>query len=892
MEFSEDWKSLWPVSFSFCPPLLVPNKASSSSKRRCLEKSPSIPSIGPLIFNPCRETLIGLLNSPSLSPRLPPPYPDFTLHRFLFTSTTINHSTASSIASDMGPPLDPGHAHNYNALQLLPCPIQKDGDGDGDADARVLAFFPTGDNYDQIGFAMLTLNDSGSMSVREFKDGRDICVHSRRLYHRISRLLVNPVADFDVFSTSSHSGNCFGYIMACTMYSVHWFSVKMPEGGFESTLLDYLGHVGVKLFQGSAVVHACWSPHLSEECVVLLESGKLFLFDMSCWLKSGGNALNRQGKKLCVPWGDLIQNGKWVGCEFSWHPRILVVAHSSTVFLVDLRFDEHKVCTLLKVGFLSMGTCDRFVALSRPDSSGFCFAAASNSLLILCDVRKPSMPVLQWAHAIQNPEYITIFKLSKLRPIINDDDFQWASESGHCILLGSFWNCGFSIFFYGPPDGRRGPSVLSTACNAFYSWGLPSEFSLSGRDCFCGSCLMRGDLLKDLLPDWIDWKQKKDIVLGFGILDNDPNVNCNKSLGFSLIRLMSSGKLEAQRYTADWVFNNNACKEAHKLSKSGCTEDNFLYDDAGNSGELELRKHGYLKMDFLKEYLYGNLTMLVDRRQINLQKYAEQNQSKFHHEICENMKARGITALRSLQGIPAMIKTATFPTSFSEITMKSIWSSLPMNLLALTASSASSDGVDIFSDRNPYPFPFQKTPSSSEEVQSSSDAFVSPVLPTHFLIVLRNQGMEESDILPVDDEFQRECGKVMEEACAMQSAEPLNGKIASLADDTDDILNAVENLNILGIHRPTFSSGDAALEKSDEHKMYETFVYLKHGEEELIGGATLFDEGCPMELNFGSSNFDLTSKELDLFQQLKRQGMHFQKQFQLYQEYLNTELTS
>nr|GMC71917.1 Serine/threonine-protein kinase cdc7 [Ipomoea batatas] len=902
MDFSEDWKSLWPISSIFSPPLLLPNEGSSSSKRRHVEKNP----IGPLIFNPCQETLTQLLNSPSLAPRLPPPYPDLTLPRFILTSSTTNQSIASTIASNMGPQVS-DTIHNFNALQLLHCPKIKANDNN--MHNTVLAFFPTGDNYDQLGFTMLNLNDS-KLNVKKFKDGKDFVVHSRKLNHRILRLLVNPVTDFDCFYSSS--GNyyystlnytCIGYIMVCTMYSVHWYSVKMPKE-VGSIVLDYAGYAGVKLFQGSAVVHACWSPHLHEECVVLLESGKLFLFDVSYWLKNE-RLLSIEGKKLSVSFDNLNENERWLSCEFSWHPRILVVAHSSAVFLVDLRFDKCEVCTLLKIELFSVGKFDRFVALSRSDSSGFCFAAASNNLLLLCDVRKPSMPVLQWTHSLQNPEYVTVFQLSELRPITEDDNFKWASESGHCILLGSFWNCGFVLFCYGP-DNERGPvlSEISTFCNSIYSWGLPSELSLSGRDCFCGSCLIRRDCLKDLLPDWIDWKQKKDIILGFGILENDLHVqwdNCEKSVGFSLIRLMSSGKLEAQRYSAAWEFDK-ILEAAHEESTFSI-EDNFLYD-IGNGEDKLQKKHEYLKIEFLKEYLNGNVAKIVSRRQIQLQNYAEENQSKFHQEICEKLKTCGITALRSPQIISDMLKDTRFPTSIHEISLKSIWGSLPMNLLALVFSAcklsdphlkqkrATSNAGDILV-KNPLPFPFGNTSSCSDKTSEKvqlSNALVSPVLPTHILILLRDQQLVERDILPVDDELRLNCDKVMEAVHALQSSSPYGENPVSLADDTDSMPNAAEKLNILGIHRPTFSSPDVALEKS-EYMMYETFVYQKRQEpisdaQDNVTAAELFDEGCPLQLKFDGCDFDLTPTELDLFQQLKTQDLNFQRSFQPYQEYL------
>ena len=59
--------------------------------------------------------------------------------------------------------------------------------------------------------------------------GRDgqIFMSDRQFNHRIERLLVNPLAYFGNSST-------VGYLFACTMYSVHWFSVRIGELGVDT----------------------------------------------------------------------------------------------------------------------------------------------------------------------------------------------------------------------------------------------------------------------------------------------------------------------------------------------------------------------------------------------------------------------------------------------------------------------------------------------------------------------------------------------------------------------------------------------------------------------------------------------------------------------------------
>ena len=52
------------------------------------------------------------------------------------------------------------------------------------------------------------------------------------------------------------------------------------------------------------------------------------------------------------------------------------------------------------------------------------------------------------AHGLDNPCHINIFRLSELRSNSRDDTYKWASESGFCIILGSFQNCEFNLFCY------------------------------------------------------------------------------------------------------------------------------------------------------------------------------------------------------------------------------------------------------------------------------------------------------------------------------------------------------------------------------------------------------------------------------------------------------------
>ncbi|KAL6276658.1 hypothetical protein ACE6H2_020259 [Prunus campanulata] len=471
----EEWKSLFPISSVFKPPLLLSN--------------PSLkPILGPLIFNlkPNSTTLL-FSSSSSLPPPLPP-LPHLSLSRFLLTSPPDSAPLPSSVpfvASFLGPhhpKSDVSSSLLYNRLEFLQCPQIN----------TVVVFFPTGENSDQVGFLQLVLkvNENGGVFA------------SRRWFsYRISRISVNPIPGF---SSLRGNGSCvtIGYLLASTMYSVHWFIVKVGDFGPNSDSRVSLVHLGSKIFKTCCVVHACWSPHLLEESVVLLENGDLFLFDLDSRLKTP-HTLNANfkfnGTRLKVPWdiddgSGSSRNYRWLSYEFSWHPRVLIVARSDAVFLVDLRAHECNVSCLMKVEMLHMYASiekEQFLVLSKAGSDDFHFVLASDTLLVVCDVRKALMPVLQWAHGLDKPSYVDVLRLSELRSQSRDDKFNWAFDSGFCII-GLFWNFEFNIFCYGPslpaPIGSVALKIAELR-KSFYAWELPSDLLLSGHECHCGSCL-------------------------------------------------------------------------------------------------------------------------------------------------------------------------------------------------------------------------------------------------------------------------------------------------------------------------------------------------------------------------------------------------------------------
>ncbi|XVE97061.1 hypothetical protein REPUB_Repub02eG0278100 [Reevesia pubescens] len=899
MELSDEWKSYFPIGKSLDPPLLLSSSSSSS--------------IGPLFFIPKPQTLPKtLFSSPSIFPPLLPPPPRLSFSRFLSTSS-VPYSTSFSIASRFSPLNDDvSSLLSHNRLHLLHCPDQN----------ITIVFFTTGSNHDRIGFFVIYVQDNDFKFMGD-RNG-DVFVSNSHSNHKILRILLNPVEDFDE-GISGDSVVVVGYLMACTLYAVHWYSVRITKSG-KTPALDYLG---CKLFKSSSIVSACFSPHLAEESVVLLENGALFLFDLESEVNSQKPNGYIKGSKLRALWDDSsgLEKFKWLGIEFSWHPRILIVARSDAVFLVDFRLDECNVVCLAKVEMLSpyvVGEEDQFLAFSRAGDDGFQFVLASQSLLVLCDVRKPMMPLLRWAHDLDNPCYIHVFRLSELRSQSRDDRYRLATESGFCMILGTFWNCEFRLFCYGPSSASEGSVAMgiSKYCKPFLAWDLPSDFLLSSRECQCGSCLVREEFSKGALPEWIDWQQKKDIVLGFGILNRDlSELVCESDEfgGFTLIRLMSSGKIEAQRYCASWDLVQKL-DVAHTESLLNF-EDSLLYSLGDNEYEFP-KKFKYLNLDYLRGYLTGNLTKVLDSKMKKSFKGLLEKESfslDFHEILCEKLKVCGFGRFRSSPAISIVFNDISLPTSVCEVASRQMWATLPLELLLLAFSNYS-ELRDVPFDDKTMPLEFSivpdppqlppfllRKPSSrstkwSHKVQPD-DSLVGPVLPLPVLLTLhelRNGSPDSEEVCEFSSEVELglRCKEVMRVAAEMAVKDSSlldDDQVAvSLADDRDEMLVDSQRPKPFLLYQPVGGESSSIGQPQGSHiykdEKFTTMITKVHEKEadpnDTMGtvGLELFDDICPIELKFDGPVLNFGSKELEAYKTLKKQFSKWQERFKPYQE--------
>ncbi|KDP24605.1 hypothetical protein JCGZ_25521 [Jatropha curcas] len=895
MDFSEEWKSLFPVGCVFNAPLLL---SSPSSKA----------ILGPLFFNPNPDALTELFNAPTLFPSLLNPPPRQSLSRFLSTSTILDSpvpvSVSSSIASLFGPEMHDNASSllGHNRLQFLRIPN----------DNAIIIFFSIGSNHDQVGFLLVSVKGRSLHATGDSKDG--VFTANKCLNQRIVGILVNPLADSN-YVEGNTSSNIVGYLLVYTMSSVHWFNVKIGEINGRPAL----GYIGYKIFKSCSVVDACWSPHLLEESVVLLENGALFLFDLN---SNSSNGYFR-GTRLKFSWDDYSnsKNRKWLGCQFSWHPRILIVACSDAVFLVDWRYDEFKVTCLANIDMFGVYASienERFLAFSKAITDHFHYVLASTNMLVLCDVREPLMPVLQWKHCLDKPCYVDVFRLSELRANSRNSVHEWATTAGFGIILGSFWNSEFSLFCYGPPlPAVKGliASEISKISKSFYAWELPSDLLLSGNKCRCGSCLVREEFLKDALPEWIDENQKKDSVLGFGILSNDLSsllFESDEFGGFTLIRLMSSGKFESQRYVASWDLVRKL--EAAHTDPLLCLEDKLLYSLDDEEYKFT-KRFKYLKLDYLSAYINGNLSQVLD---LNMKKRRENTQQReifsleFHEIICEKLKICGFSQFRTSPAISVVFNDINLPTSIHEVALRSIWASLPMELLQLAFSSYS-EFLEVLLDQKKValeflvvpdlpqlpPFFLRKSSSRSNRwsyVVPRSDALVGPVLPLAVLTTLheiRNgfPNSQDEDAFSPEGELSIRCNEVMQVAREMampdSTVEPLGEDVVSLANARDDIWVDSEKPKSFFLHCPV--AMQCHTESSRVHKNDKfAFMISKqsiHSNKVETVGQELFDELCPIHLNFDAAVVDFSSQELKAYNLLKRRFSKWQEEFKPFQEF-------
>ncbi|CAA7051371.1 unnamed protein product [Microthlaspi erraticum] len=814
--------------------------------RKSFISSPGESTIGPFFSNPSDSEL--LFSSPVLSPPILYRIPHLTPARFLAVSG-VPPSVSSSVEANFRIPHpndDAARALSYNRIQFLPFPGKN----------SVLVFFPTGNNLDQIGFLALSTGDSGGFRVEG-----DVFVAKERFFSRILKILVKPISNWGAYKSSSSSSSSIielGYVMVYSLYSIHWYCVSYDEESQESR--PVLSYLGLKQFKRCSISSASWSPHLPGECVVLLENGDIFLFDLNQRHCSG----KLRGCKMKVSWEGQVNNKTWLGCEYGWKLGAFIIARSDEVFLIEKTSGSFSVRSLVEIESLNLFGREEFVAFAKAGSDSFRFVVASESYLFLCDQRS-CVPLLKWQHDVEKPCFIDVYSLSDLGCKTN--------ESTSCVVVGSFWNAESQMFCYGPS-----PVDPSSLC----VWELPNNLLLPAGKCQCGDCLIREEIMKESLPEWIDWQKRRALVLGFGVL-NKYLSQSDESSGFTLIRLTSSGKLEAVKFRASRRFEEVVTHRDSPCESSD--EVNLLYFPDEDDGFKFPKRFKYLELEYLSAHAKGALSEFIDSRMREEPSGSKKSDDAFsltcHEELCEKLGSCGFGRHRASSTVTAVFESINSETSVLEIALRESWSSLPIELLLLAFSNYS-ELEDVLLDKKKTsleflvvpefpqlpPF-FLRKPSSRSSKWSKKEQpgvdLVGPVVPLDVLLTLhefRNGCMRSEQEFSPDVELSDRCNQISKAARQMANS-GVDKATMSLTDEMCE-----DKKRFIAYSPITETAGS----EGGEDQELSTFVSKvrpcedKDGDVDVdVGGRAgleLFDDMSPVEICFEDRSVDFDTKAL------------------------------
>ncbi|XP_062216239.1 uncharacterized protein LOC133916551 [Phragmites australis] len=872
MDLSDDWRSLFPVSSVFAPPSLAPPPAASSSSR------------GPLLFSPF----------PPPTPLISLPFPiqprasTRGLHRlvrsFVTATSFLPLSALDSLAGALLAPPSPPFPLPSNLLAVL-------RRSSSSSPCSLLLFFPYGENAEQLAFVTLdssTVTGSTPVSLVVQGDG------FRHPGHRIQQLAASATES----SWPSQLGDSLveGFLLAASLYSVNWFRVNLQDS--DPPVLVPVANYGFD----AVVVHACWSRHLPSECIVLLESGELWWFNLN----------TQRGGKMRVDFGCKDDWGNWLSCDYGAQPWMVIIASSKSIILIDLRFGDHgKYKVLARVGIPGLfetdpfAGADQYLAFCRAGFDNFHFSVVTERYLILLDVRQPLTPLLAWQHGLESPNNVAMFRLSELRP---SEEHEWASNSGFAILVGSFWTGEFSVFCYGPKE--QGCSENSH----LYAWDLPSRFSLTGQCCSCSNAIVKEVFSMPVSRDGPASQESKNPTIGYYVLPNDLSVLEPSFTGFALIRLTALGKLEMQKYRASADLRDDVpCDESQHTSR---VSNSSIFPDTW--GENFSLRYGLMKLHFLSEHLKGNLCSALVKHDFFVSEQMEQ--ITVSKEVSEYAKDNSSSCSRSVSDF---LCNASIPMNIFEIACQRILNGLPSNILHVTFSNYKDmlacsaektlcEHLDVptcLTHNKLRPFLLAKPSGLSDNLTSKVlSSLVGPVLPIHVLLAMeeRNKDIESSSqgATAETDSVRDRCREVLEAfdpVISIADMNNCNGWPASQEMNDEKSYFAyepqIENRFTLDENAKKKEKGDQKLDDPVhtsatpyQDKIFTTFVCGKaeipdSGAEQAA--TALFDFG-PVRMDFEFPGMEIHPAEEKVYKCLKKQFLTWQNNFRPYQDFCSS----
>ncbi|CAM0872207.1 unnamed protein product [Alopecurus aequalis] len=862
MDLSDDWRFLFPVSSVFNPPSLAPPDASR----------------GPLLFAP--------LPPPTPLISLPFPFPPplhasatcdlrHALRYFVASTSFLPYSDLRSLTAPLLAAPSPPFPPPSNLLAVLRAR----------SSGSLVLFFPYGENADKVAFATLDLSLASSAPLVQ-TDGL------KHPGHRILQLAAAPAQPS--WSSEPDDGRVEGFLLAATLYSVSWFRVELGDSGS-------LGLMPVaKQGFDATVVHACWSKHFPSQCVVLLETGELCWFDLDTRL--GGKTRVGFGSNDDVDWGD------WLSCVYGGQPWMVIVASTKAVLLVDLRFadrGEYKVLAKAALPGLfetePFDMTEHYIAFCKAGFDDFHMSVVTERHLILLDVRQPLTPVLVWQHGLDSPNHVAMFRLSELRP---SEEYEWASDSGFAILVGSFWNGEFSLFCYGPkkqgcPDNSH-----------LYAWDTPSRLSLTGQHCGCSNGIMK-EVFSTPVSGHASQHSANSIV-GYYVLPDDPSVSEPTFASFALIRLTAPGKLEMQQYRASRDLHDDLCDESEHASRD-ISSPIFVDTEEENFST----KHRFLKLRFLSEYLKGNLCSALAKYHTSVKEDGEQitiseDVSAFAEE---NSKSSSLS-------VSDFLCNASVPMNVFEIACQSILSGLSSNILCVSFSkykdmlkSGTKEGlIEYLEVPRSLPhnelqsFLLPKPSSTGEKLTSkaiSQNAIVGPVLPVPVLLALEemDKGIDSPyDTETAETDFVRDrCSEVLEALVPEISIPEADWFSQKTSDKKSYFIYKprIENRFTLDENAPKKKTEEqnvcdhagfqtSAAPYNDENFM--EFICGKAGSSKSGPEQTTSDlfDFSPVRMDFDSTDLDIQPAEEKEYRCLKKQFITWQNKFKPYQDFCSS----
>ncbi|KAK5775808.1 hypothetical protein PVK06_043750 [Gossypium arboreum] len=235
--------------------------------------------------------------------------------------------------------------------------------------------------------------------------------------------------------------------------------------------------------------------YVPEESVVLLENGALFLFDLAS----------------CVNW--LKLNG----------------------YVRKTKIEMLNPYAIVK---------DQFLASSTAGAEGFQFVLASQSLLLLCDMCKPMVPLLCWVHHLDNPCFIDVIRLSELRSQLGMIHISGQLNQPDDSLVGPILPLPILLtlhkFRNGCPDSDK---MCGFSLNAEFGLRFNKVMRVAAEMVVLDSSFLNNDETISLAND-------KDEIVGLELFDD----LCPIELKFDDVPVMNFELMDALCLIEEWVF--------------------------------------------------------------------------------------------------------------------------------------------------------------------------------------------------------------------------------------------------------------------------------------------------------------------------------------------------